>query len=178
MKKFAIKAVIVGAFALGATAAYAAVGPQQSQTEQTPKGWSYNIQNGQRVAKGDTVVVLEAMKLLHALPAPVDGTVVAILCSAGQTVAFDTDSAGTDTDTVIRLFDNTGTQIAFNDDGQGPGELGAPLNSYLVHTFSQAGTYYLGVSGFTNSNYNVITGLGDSGTGRTGSYQLAVRFNA
>ena len=38
--------------------------------------------------------------------------------------------------------------------------------------------YYVGVSGFTNSNYNVITGLGDSGTGRTGSYQLAVRFNA
>jgi uncharacterized low-complexity protein len=55
MKKFAIKAVIVGAFALGATAAYAAVGPQQSQTEQTPKGWSYNIQNGQRVAKGNRV---------------------------------------------------------------------------------------------------------------------------
>ena len=56
MKRFAIRALIVGAVALGATAAYAAAGPQQSQqTEQTPKGWSYNIQNGQRVAKGNRV---------------------------------------------------------------------------------------------------------------------------
>ena len=56
MNRFAIRALIVGAVALGATAAYAAAGPQQDQqTEQTPKGWSYNIQNGQRVAKGNRV---------------------------------------------------------------------------------------------------------------------------
>ena len=53
MKKFAIRALIVGAVALGATTAYAA--QQSPQTEKTPKGWSYNIQNGQRVAKGNRV---------------------------------------------------------------------------------------------------------------------------
>ena len=54
MKTFVISALIVGAVALGATAAYAAAVPQQSpQGEQTPKGWSYDIQNGQRVAKGN-----------------------------------------------------------------------------------------------------------------------------
>jgi hypothetical protein len=54
MKRFAIRALIGGAAALGATAA--AAGAQQGQqTEQTPKGWSYNIQNGQRVAKGNRV---------------------------------------------------------------------------------------------------------------------------
>jgi hypothetical protein len=61
MRKTAIAALIVGAVALGATAAYAAAAPQQSQqTEQaqnakTPQGWSYDIKNGQRVPKGNRV---------------------------------------------------------------------------------------------------------------------------
>lgn len=53
MKKTAIKALIVGAIAFGATAAYAAVA--QAQNEQTPKGWNYEIKNGQRVPKGNRV---------------------------------------------------------------------------------------------------------------------------
>jgi hypothetical protein len=56
MNRFAIRALIAGIVALGATAAYAAAGPQENQqTAQTPKDWSYNIQNGQRVAKGNRV---------------------------------------------------------------------------------------------------------------------------
>jgi biotin carboxyl carrier protein len=45
------------------------------------------VEAGQVVTKGETVVVLEAMKLLHALPAPAAGRVAAVLCAAGQTVA-------------------------------------------------------------------------------------------
>ena len=53
MKRTAIRALMIGAVAFGASAACAAAGPDQNQqTEKTPKGWSYNIQNGQRVAKG------------------------------------------------------------------------------------------------------------------------------
>jgi hypothetical protein len=55
MNKTAIAALIFGAIALGATAGYAAQPQQGQQTQQTPKGWSYNIQNGQRVAKGNRV---------------------------------------------------------------------------------------------------------------------------
>lgn len=57
MNRTAIKALIVGAIALGATAAYAAVAPETAtqQAQQTPKGWSYEIQNGQRVPKGNRV---------------------------------------------------------------------------------------------------------------------------
>ena len=55
MRTIAIRALMVGAFALGATATYAAGPDQKQQTEKTPKGWSYNIQNGQRVAKGNRV---------------------------------------------------------------------------------------------------------------------------
>lgn len=55
MRRTALGALIIGAIAIGATAAYAAA-PQQSQgTERTPKGWSYDIKNGQRVPKGNRV---------------------------------------------------------------------------------------------------------------------------
>ena len=42
---------------------------------------------GDRVAAGDTLVVLEAMKLLQSLGAPVAGTVAEIYCAVGDTVA-------------------------------------------------------------------------------------------
>lgn len=53
MTKIAIRALLVGAIALGATAAYAAAQPAQGQ--QTPKGWSYEIRDGKRVPKGNRV---------------------------------------------------------------------------------------------------------------------------
>ncbi len=42
---------------------------------------------GDAVKKGDTVVVLEAMKMENSLPAPVDGTIQAIQCKQGDSVA-------------------------------------------------------------------------------------------
>lgn len=53
MRRTATKALIVGAVALAAAAGYATVAVAQSQ--QTPKGWSYEIKNGQRVPKGNRV---------------------------------------------------------------------------------------------------------------------------
>jgi hypothetical protein len=51
-----IRALAIAAIALGATAAYAAAQPgQKQQVQQTPNGWSYNLQNGQRVPKGNRV---------------------------------------------------------------------------------------------------------------------------
>ena len=45
---------------------------------------------GQAVAAGETVVILEAMKMENEIPAPVAGTVTAILVQKGATV--DTDA--------------------------------------------------------------------------------------
>ncbi len=42
---------------------------------------------GDRVAAGDTLLVLEAMKLLQSLPAPISGVVTEIYCAPGDTVA-------------------------------------------------------------------------------------------
>jgi 3-methylcrotonyl-CoA carboxylase alpha subunit len=44
------------------------------------------LEPGDRVHTGDTVIVLEAMKLMQNLAAPVSGTVAAVHCFAGETV--------------------------------------------------------------------------------------------
>ncbi|HVU29234.1 MAG TPA: hypothetical protein VHE36_02430 [Sphingomicrobium sp.] len=61
MKMTVMTVLVAGAIALGATAAYAAVAPDQSQPQsqqgqKTPKGWSYQLDSrGNRVPKGNRV---------------------------------------------------------------------------------------------------------------------------
>ena len=47
----------------------------------------YEKQVGDAVEEGETVVVLEAMKMENALPAPCSGTVQAVNFSSGDSVA-------------------------------------------------------------------------------------------
>ncbi|HEV7687154.1 MAG TPA: urea carboxylase, partial [Acidimicrobiia bacterium] len=49
--------------------------------------WSVGVKDGDRVAAGDTVAVLEAMKMETAVVAPAAGTMHQVLCRAGQMVA-------------------------------------------------------------------------------------------
>ena len=44
----------------------------------------------QKVAKGETVVVIEAMKLMHGLSAPASGRVAGVFCRQGETVTAGT----------------------------------------------------------------------------------------
>lgn len=57
------------------------------------------VEAGQTVAAGDTCIVIEAMKMLHTLASPVDGTIGEVTVAVGDQVAshqilvtFDTDS--------------------------------------------------------------------------------------
>lgn len=50
---------------------------------------SYQKQVGDEVSEGETVVILEAMKMENALPAPVSGTIQSINFSNGDTVAIN-----------------------------------------------------------------------------------------
>ncbi|MBI1285905.1 MAG: 3-methylcrotonyl-CoA carboxylase, partial [Thiobacillus sp.] len=49
-----------------------------------------HVKTGDKVAKGDTLVVMEAMKLIHTLTAPLDGVVAKLAAVAGQTVPAKT----------------------------------------------------------------------------------------
>lgn len=44
---------------------------------------------GQKVAAGDTLVIVEAMKVMNPIVAPAAGTVTAVLVESGQPVEFD-----------------------------------------------------------------------------------------
>ena len=47
------------------------------------------VTEGQHVAAGETLIVVEAMKMEHAIAAPVDGVVIDLRVSAGDPVAMD-----------------------------------------------------------------------------------------
>jgi pyruvate carboxylase subunit B len=49
----------------------------------------YEVEVGQKVKTGDTIVILEAMKMESALPSPVDGTVKELRLKPGDRVAKD-----------------------------------------------------------------------------------------
>lgn len=49
----------------------------------------YEVEVGQKVKAGDTIVILEAMKMESALPSPIDGTVKELRLKPGDRVAKD-----------------------------------------------------------------------------------------
>jgi len=69
-------------------------------------------------------------------------------------------------DSVLRLFNANGVEITRNDQFFG-------ADSYIDFFLNTAGTYYIGVSGFSNLNYNPI--IAGSGTAQsTGEYALTL----
>jgi len=101
--------------------------------------------------------------------------------AAGQVVDFDIDTATNGPDglgSFLRLFDAQGQQLAFNNDAVAPGETQVGFDAFLRHTFAAAGTYFVGVSNFTNNSYNPSTGSGDTAGGQfsIGDYQLIVNL--
>ncbi|MCA8997826.1 MAG: PPC domain-containing protein [Planctomycetaceae bacterium] len=103
---------------------------------------------------------------------PYDVDMFSFRVNAGQRIAFDIDRPSGNLDSVIRIFDVYGRQVAFNDDGAAPGE-SASLESYLEHTFTTGGAYFIGVSGYGNSTYSAAYGGGDR-VGRTGNFSLRI----
>ena len=67
-----IKAPLVGTF-------YAAAGPDAEPF----------VKVGDQVKKGDTLCIIEAMKLMNEIPAELDGTVAEICVGNGQVVEFN-----------------------------------------------------------------------------------------
>ena len=92
--------------------------------------------------------------------------------TAGDTITATTalPSGGTAMDTYLRLFNSSGTQLAFDDDS------GGNYYSSLTYTFTASGTYYIGVSGYANTAYNPKVG-GSGMTGSTGDYRLTMDFD-
>ncbi|HEV7300110.1 MAG TPA: DVUA0089 family protein [Tepidisphaeraceae bacterium] len=95
----------------------------------------------------------------------------AITVSAGQRVGFDMDSGFSPLNGYLRVFSSDWRELAHNDNGAAPGE-GPTLMPYLEYAFATAGTYYVSVSGYPNTGYDPLTGLGTV-SGSTGTYRLS-----
>ncbi len=109
--------------------------------------------------------------------------------AAGENITFDVDFGhifgtfeGDSIDTVIRVFDAGGVQLATNDDvvsGTGGAGSGSGLDPYLEFTAPSAGTYVLSVTNLGNdpvSNSPDANGnpVFDNGGNDTGTYTLQV----
>lgn len=114
----------------------------------------------------------EASDFTGSIDPETDVDLLRFTVAAGQKVTFDLDAEDSLLDSYLRLFDADGVQIASNDDGAAPGEEDT-YESFLEYTFTTAGTYYLGISGYGNTSYDASTGSGDS-DGSTGGYALTV----
>ncbi len=47
------------------------------------------VQVGQKVKKGDIIMIIESMKIMNEIPSPTDGTVKKLLVRSGDAVEFD-----------------------------------------------------------------------------------------
>ena len=96
---------------------------------------------------------------------------------AGDVVTIDIDARvlGSNVDSVLRLFDSTGTEVAVSDDAAAPGE-SSSLDSYIDFTATESDTYYVGVSSFANFDYDPFE-EGSSSGGSTGDYEIEITLN-
>ena len=110
----------------------------------------------------------------------IDVDIYRFTVTAGEVVDFDIDTtlngAG-GLGSYLRLFNGQGQQLAFNNDAVAPGENVIGFDAYLRYTFATSGSYYIGVSNATNTQYNPSTGTGDTAGGpySIGDYQLIVQ---
>jgi biotin carboxyl carrier protein len=71
---------------LAGSAVVIATGPQTVVAEIPGKVVKVNVAAGAEVGEGEGIVILEAMKMENEIPSPIDGTLVEIAVSEGQTV--------------------------------------------------------------------------------------------
>lgn len=98
---------------------------------------------------------------------------------AGQRIGFDIDTPTNGVPglgSYLRIFDATGRQLTFNNDGAAPGEPTVGFDAYAAYTFGSSAVYYVGVSNYLNTGYGPIGGSGDTigNAHLTGSYALTL----
>ena len=110
----------------------------------------------------------------------VDVDMYSFSVEAGQVVDFDIDTATNGEGglgSYLRLFNEQGQELAFNDDANAPGEDEVGFDAYLRYQFANSGQYFIAVSNLGNANYDPRSGDSDAAGGffSTGEYQLTIQ---
>ncbi|MBT5599923.1 MAG: hypothetical protein HOJ62_14985, partial [Planctomycetaceae bacterium] len=103
-----------------------------------------------------------------------DVDILRVSATAGTTIRVNTDTTayGNQLNTIARLFDSNGIQLAISDNDPGPGEFPG-TDSYIEFTVTADGDYFIGISGFGNGIYDptdMTTRVG----GSSGRYDLRI----
>ena len=85
-----------GGAAPAAKAASAGAGANKIEAGAAGKVFKIDVKVGQAVKKGETVIILEAMKMEIPMVSPVDGTIASIDCAVGDAVEAGTVLATVD----------------------------------------------------------------------------------
>ncbi|MBT4693480.1 MAG: hypothetical protein HOB73_09065, partial [Planctomycetaceae bacterium] len=91
------------------------------------------------------------------------------------TVDIDTSNYGNQLNSVLRVFDSNGDEVAISDNDSAPGELPS-TDSYLEYTATVDGDYFIAVSGFGNSTYDP-TDLSSRQEGSKGQYDIEINVD-
>ena len=85
---------------------------------------------------------------------------------AGNRLTVDIDTPVSFLDPILRLFDSEGNQVAVNDDFNG-------LDSFISFNATASDTYFIGVSSYSNFDYDPFVAGSDFG-GSTGEYTINI----
>ncbi len=139
---------------------------------------------------GDQLDQAKVVSLQPNVPAEVTATIgnglygeadvdlFAVDLTAGQILKADVDAFylddgtwGSLLDSYLQVFDASGTELAAADVGSAAGDVANDLDAYLSVTAPVTGTYYVGVTGSGNTNYDPnLQGTGTAAS--TGDYTL------
>ena len=118
------------------------------------------------------------------IDAGADADIYRFQLSQGDSVTLDINASqlGTGLDPILRLFDADGNELTVNDDAQDPSSGVFSLDSFIVFEADTTGDYYVGVSGFSNFDYDQINGRTnldpDGQFFSSGDYELVINaFN-
>ena len=98
--------------------------------------------------------------------------------NTGDNITIDVDAytEGFFLDSVLRLFNTNGIELMLSDDTPAPDE-NYSSDSFIDFTATNAGRYYVGISGFSNFNYNPFVAESGFGVNSEGQYQIELRIN-
>ena len=107
-----------------------------------------------------------------------DTDIFAVQLDEGSVLTVDIDAHefGSSLDSILRIFDETGAELAFADDVAAPGEVGS-LDSYLEFTATETGNYYIGLSDYSNDFYDPFLPATGDAPGNTGEYDIQVSIS-
>lgn len=105
--------------------------------------------------------------------------IIKVQLNAGErlTVDIDARTLGSSLDSVLRLFNSAGTQLALSDDNSAPGELSS-RDSYIDFTASVSDIYYIGVSSYSNFSYNPFIDGSGASSSSSGNYTLEIKVGS